>query len=97
MGFVRSAQADSDLDSIWYYVATESGSIEIADRLVDAITERFFLLAEYPHMGRHRDNDLRPGVRSFPVGKYVIFYRVQDGDVFVLRVLHGSRDIEPLF
>ena len=97
MGFVRSAQADSDLDSIWYYIATESGSIEIADRLVDTITERFFLLAQYPHMGRRRDDDLRPGVRSFPVEKYVIFYQVQDAGVFILRVLHGSRDIEPLF
>ena len=36
----------------------------------------------------------RPGVRSFPFGAYVIFYRpLQDG-VDVVRVLHGSRDVE---
>jgi plasmid stabilization system protein ParE len=40
-----SPQAERDLDDIWYYVAKESGSIEIANRLIDSITHRFFLLA----------------------------------------------------
>jgi plasmid stabilization system protein ParE len=30
MGHRRSPQADSDLDDIWYYVASKSGSVEIA-------------------------------------------------------------------
>lgn len=97
MGHVRTPQADSDLISIWYYVATNSASIEIADRLIDSITDRFFLLARHPYIGRARDEDLRPGLRSFSVGEYVIIYRIQDGDVLILRVLRGSRDIEGLF
>jgi toxin ParE1/3/4 len=97
MGHVRTAQADSDLDSIWYYVASESGSADVADRLIDSITERFLLLANFPNIGRCRDEDLRPDLRSFPVGEYVVFYRVQDEDVLILRVLRGSRDIEALF
>jgi plasmid stabilization system protein ParE len=48
MGHIRSPQADSDLDGIWYYIASESASIEIADRLIDSITDRFFLIANYP-------------------------------------------------
>lgn len=66
MGHVRSPQADSDLDSIWYYVATESRSVEIADRLIDSLTGRFFLLANYPNIGRRRDEDLRPACEAFP-------------------------------
>lgn len=97
MGHRRSPQADSDLDDIWYYVASRSGSVEIADRLIDSITSRFFLLASYPNIGRARDEDLRPGLRSFPVGEYVTIYRIQDGDVLILRVLRGSRNIEALF
>ena len=96
MGHIRSPQADSDLDSIWYYVASESGSVEIADRLIDSITERFLLPANYPNIGRRRDDDLRPGLRSFPVGEYVIS-RLQDEDVLILRVLRGSRNIQALF
>jgi len=97
MGHLRSPQADSDLDSIWYYVASESGSVDIADRLIDTITDRFFLLANYPNIGRSRDDDLRPGVRSFLVGEYVIIYRLRGEDVLILRVLRGSRNIEALF
>jgi toxin ParE1/3/4 len=97
MGHVRSPQADSDLHSIWYYLASESGRVEIADRLIDSITERFFLLANYPNLGRRRDDDLRPGLRSFSVGEYVIIYRLCDEDVLILRVLRGSRNIEALF
>ena len=59
-------QAEADLDGLWYYVAKESGSIEIADRLIDSITERFPLLSRNPRLGRRRDEELRPGLRSFP-------------------------------
>jgi plasmid stabilization system protein ParE len=45
MGHRRSPQADSDLDDIWFYVAYKSGSVEVADRLVDSIASRFHLLA----------------------------------------------------
>jgi toxin ParE1/3/4 len=89
--------AEADLDDIWYYIARESGSFEIADRLVDSLTERFYLLSRYPHLGRRRDHDLRAGLRSFPVGEYVIIYRVEEDDnVLVVRVLRGSRNLPDL-
>jgi len=92
-------QVESELDEIWYYTARESGSVAIADRLIDAIVERFLLLARYPYAGRSRDHDLRAGLRSFPAGEYVIFYRVQDQDesVLILHVVRGSRDMETFF
>jgi toxin ParE1/3/4 len=77
--------------------ATQSGSMEIADRFIDSITDRFFLLARHPNIGRPRDRDLRPSLRSFPVGNYVIIYRLDDEDVLILRVLRGSGNIEALF
>jgi toxin ParE1/3/4 len=89
-------EAEAELDDIWYYVAKESGSIEIADRLIDSITESFYLLARHPHIGRQRDVDLRPGLRSFAVGQYVIIYRADQRDVLILHVFRGSRDIESL-
>jgi toxin ParE1/3/4 len=89
-------EAEAELDNIWDYVAKESGSIEIADRLIDSIAERFYLLACHPHIGRRRDEDLRPGLSSFPVGEYVIIYRFEREDVLILHVLRGSRDIEAL-
>jgi toxin ParE1/3/4 len=92
MAHVLAPEAKSDLDDIWCYVANESGQVEVADRLIDAITSRFQLLAAHPHIGRKRD-DLRSGLRSFPVDDYVILYRVQGEAVLILHVLHGRRDI----
>ena len=97
MAHLRTPQADSDLDDIWYYVAIKSDSIDIADRFIDSIIDRFFLLASHPNIGRSRDEDLRPGLRSFPIGEYVIIYRILKEDVQILRVLHGSRNIAALF
>jgi toxin ParE1/3/4 len=47
-------------------------------------------------MGRRRE-ELLPGLRSFPIGNYVVFYReIKDG-VDIIRILRGSRDIEAIF
>ena len=90
-------QAVADLDDIWYYIAGKSGIIDVANRLIDTITARFVLLSNHPYLGRARDDDFSPGSRSFPVGEYVIVYCVEDGDVLILRVAHGRRDMESLF
>jgi plasmid stabilization system protein ParE len=85
-GFRLLPQAESEIDDIWLYVARESGSTEIASRLVDTIAERFWLLAQHPRIGRRRDQDLRPGLRSFPVGEYVIIYRIENEEVLILHM-----------
>ena len=84
-----SPQAVADLEGIWYYVATQSGSIEIANHFIDSITDRFFLLSRHPHLERSRDEDLGISFRTFPVGEYLIIYCIEDGDVLILRVVHG--------
>jgi toxin ParE1/3/4 len=90
-------RAETDLDDIWSFVAKESGSIEIANRLIDTLTNRFFMLAGFPYVGRARDDDFGPGCRSLAVGEYVIVYCVENVDVLILRVVHGRRDLEALF
>jgi len=73
---LRAPQAESDLDEIWYFLATQSNSVHVADRVIDSITARFALLASHPYVGRRRDEDLRPGVRTFTVGDYVTAYEL---------------------
>ena len=96
--FRLAPAAEAELDDLWLYIARESGSADIATRVVEAITERFWLLARYPFMGRRRDEDLRLGLRSFPADDYVIIHRIEENDVvLILHVVHGSRDIHALF
>lgn len=44
------------------------------------ITEHFWWLAQHPYLGRARE-DLRPGMRSFPTGGYLIVHRIVEDDV----------------
>jgi toxin ParE1/3/4 len=97
MAYRLAKRAETDLADIAYYIARESGSLEVARRVIESITDRFHLLATNPYLGRARDDDLGPGRRSFPVGRYVIVYRVAGRDVLILRVAHSRRDIEALF
>ena len=96
MAYHLTRDADADLDEIWWYIAEESGVPEVAQRLVEGITERFDTLSSHPYMGRARP-DIRIGLRSHRVGSYLILYRVIEPDVLILRVLHGRRDIGSLF
>jgi len=96
-GFRLSPEAEAELDGIWLHIARESGSMDIASRLVDAISERFWLLAQFPHMGRKRDADLAPGLRSFPAEGYVIIHCIEDDEIVaILHVVPSNREIVAL-
>ncbi len=91
--FVTRA-AEADLLEIWTYLFEKSP--EAADRIVDEITDKYDLLCQFPSMGRRRA-ELGAHYRSFPVGNYVIFYRVMDTRLEISRVLHGARDLNSIF
>ena len=88
--------AIADLDEIWTYIASREG-VEAAERFVSFLTSKFPLLARNPGLGRNR-SDLRPGLRTFPVGNYRIYYRQQAaGVVRILYVRHAARNEGKLF
>ena len=87
---VRTSHAEEDLIAIWQYVARDSEAA--ADRLLDRIENRWQQLAIYPSSGPLRD-DIDPGIRHLVVGEYLTFYRVVEGAIEILRVLHGRRKI----
>lgn len=91
---LKRPKALGDLADIWDYIADDSE--ERADAIVAAIDAKFRTLSQHLAMGRRRD-ELAPGLRSFPAGRYVIFYLPLTDGVDIVRVLHGSRDIETVF
>ncbi len=90
----RRPQAQDDILEIWDYIA-EGSKIE-ADRWVDKLDKKFALWATQPMMGRARV-ELAPRVRSVAFGRYVVFFEPLADGIDVIRVLHGSRDIETSF
>lgn len=89
-----SEEADGDLINIWLYISENSQ--EAADRTIDELVKRFEMLAQFPEAGRDRD-ELAPAIKSFPVGKYVVFYRLIPDGIEIARILHGTMDIESEF
>jgi toxin ParE1/3/4 len=75
--------------------------MDVSDKFLTAADDTFKQLAQTPKMGRvcgfNNPNlaDVRQQViKGFR--NYLVFYRTIDGDVEILRVLHGRRDIEAL-
>ena len=91
-----SSIAESDLTEIWAYFVEQSGSVEIAEEFLGRIQRAIEIICNHPRLGSPRP-DLDTGLRSFPVGNYLIIYRITSGDVWVDRVLHGKRDLPTLF
>jgi toxin ParE1/3/4 len=90
----RRPLAAADILDIWDHIAEDS--LDQADRWIDKLDEKFGILATQPLMGRARE-ELTADLRSFPFGRYVIFYMpVQDG-IDVVRVLHSARDVDAAF
>jgi toxin ParE1/3/4 len=86
-------EAASDLDEIWWHIAQDSP--HNADKFLERIQERCLALADFPQMGTSRD-ELKAGLRGQSVGNYLIFYFPLEDGVDIVRVIHGSRDIENL-
>ena len=91
---LRSNLAELDLLEIWFFIAEDND--EAADRFLDLLDQKCRHLADFPKSGRARE-DLALGLRSFPVKRYVIFYRPTSQGIEVVRVLSAYRDAEAIF
>lgn len=93
MRYRISSLARLDLDEIHDYIARDKPVA--ARRWLRKTMDQFSWLAKNPLSGEARD-DLRPNLRSISQGSYVIFFRVRQDYLEVVRVLHGARDIRGL-
>ena len=91
---LKRPRAKADLVEIWDYIADDSENR--ADAFIETVNQKLTVLAERPNIGRARD-ELGKNIRSFPVGRYVIFYMPIQGGIDVVRVLHGARDLDISF
>ena len=97
--FSDAAVADVSEQADWY--SAQSGP-HLARRWEKAVTLAVSLSVRRPAAGAPcafrapaLQDVRRMTISGFP--KHLLFYRFNDEEVFVLRVLHGARDLEPLF
>lgn len=90
----KTPLAKKDLKGIWKYIADDNP--ERATNFLKLLEAKIQMLANSPMMGKACDQ-LAPSLRFFPVGNYIIFYRLNGEIIEIIRVLHGAQDISDQF
>lgn len=90
----RFRQAEEDLLAIAEYIARDNPTA--AANWLDEMEAALLILAKQPYAGEAVD-DIRPGLRRFTQGKYLIFYEPRETGIVLVRVLHGARQLDDLF
>jgi toxin ParE1/3/4 len=85
-----SRRARTDLRDIQGYSLANWGE-QLWAEYEEALAQALAVIMEYPESGRRRP-ELGEGLRSYPVREHIIYYRVSDEAVLVLRVQHNRRD-----
>jgi toxin ParE1/3/4 len=92
---IISDPANADLEITADYLAANYG-LSRSDTFIDGITARMKYIAQFPRIGRSRE-ELLPGLRSLPYPPYLIFYRIQDQTIEIVRIASGYQDLTKLF
>lgn len=91
-----SEEAEADLLDLYDYIADHDGA-ERAIGFIDRIAECCHSLESFPKRGRSRD-DIRPGLRMLGMERRVtIALKIESGQVTIVRILYGGRDLDRAF
>lgn len=85
--------ARQDFQDIGDYIAKDN--LHAALTFVKRLEARCLSLSQNPRIGRKRD-EMKTNLRSATEGDYLIFYRPLADGIEVMRVIHGSRDINKI-
>ncbi|MFV0576796.1 MAG: type II toxin-antitoxin system RelE/ParE family toxin [Vibrio sp.] len=81
-----SKKAEEDFGAIYEYTFLNFGEDQ-ADDYTEDMERCLSVLSEAPFIGRDCAN-LRHGIRRHDHKKHVIFYRIREMDIFIIRILH---------
>lgn len=89
-----SPEAKDDLAEINGYISQELCNPQAAVNLISKNTKKIRGLSEHPGIGAPLSSvvDIQTDYRFLVCANYLIFYRYEDGIVFVSRILYGRRD-----
>lgn len=97
---LRTAKADEQLRDIIYYIADDSGSVDIALDYLDKIEKAISMLEEFPYSGSLPRYSVlrRQGYRVLIVERHLVFYKIdeQAKEVIIYAVVDGRREYRNL-
>ncbi|WP_428308289.1 type II toxin-antitoxin system RelE/ParE family toxin [Lacipirellula sp.] len=86
--------AENDLDGIFSFIARDKPVAAL--HFVQRLRRRCLPLTKNPFVGEDC-SEFGPGMRRLSYQSYLIFFRIDDDAVTILRVAHGARDLTELF
>jgi len=89
----RTPAAVRDLVAITDWIAADN--IDAALRFYDEVDRLLHLIARHPRIGEVVEH-LAPGLRRCTLDDYLVFYRLLEDQIELVRVLHGAREIDRL-
>lgn len=89
-----SPKALNDLDTIWVYIQNELQNPAAAQSTVSNILSAIERLRDFAQIGPLLSSicEIESDYRFLVCGKYIAFYRVEDSEVLIDRILYGKRD-----
>lgn len=90
--FTITKKAVSDLEEIWLYTVGK-WSIKQADHYYNLIFDEINYICKNINVGKSMEH-VRKGYRASKVKSHLIFYRVLNDTIEVIRILHERMDIE---
>jgi toxin ParE1/3/4 len=91
---IISPEASQDLNTIADYFMVHN--VDAGERLFQQFNKRCKQLAAFPNSGRAYAN-LRSDLRGVNCEGFIIFYRVTDQDLVILRVINGCQNLTGIF
>lgn len=83
-------KAERDLEDIWRYTRAQWG-VDQAHRYTDRLIAAFEELAAAPKTAPSC-NHIRNGYRRQIAGRHVIYFRITEYGIAIVRILHGQMD-----
>ena len=92
--FIIAPTASRDLNKIADYFLTVN--VTAGEKLFQFFNQKIKQLTQFPLMGRSY-NHIKPSLRGLPLKGYIIFYRVIDDQIEILRIINGHQNLSDLF
>jgi toxin ParE1/3/4 len=98
-GIIIAPMAYADLEDYYEFIAQNNSTTAL--RFFDAARQTFAQIARFPEIGAvYTASSLGQDLRKWHIKgfrKYLIFYRVRDESITIVRIIYATRNVDQIF
>ena len=92
--YLINVLATQDLNDIANYFATYN--VEAGEKFFQSFNQKCKQLVSFPDSGKSYE-EIYPNLKGILLSGYIIFYRIIDDGIEILRLISGRRDLPAIF